>query len=181
MGHDRGHLKSMSDLAQGAVGSKRVVVLGDRGYYVGEQILGCELAGIATLVPRPLTSNSLADGRFDKRDFLYDERRGQCRCPAGEIAIRRFTSDERGRQIRTCGSSACPDCPIKAKCTPSDYRRIRRWEHEDVLGIVQARLDGVPEAARLRRRTVEHVFGTPKTGWNRTTSSHGRRQGCEPK
>lgn len=30
------------------------------------------------------------------------------------------------------------------------------------VDIVQARLDGVPEAARLRRQTVEHVFGTLK-------------------
>ena len=162
VGHDRGHLKSMSDLAQGAVGRKRVIVLADRGYYDGEQILSCETAGIATLVPKPLTSNSLADGRFDKRDFLYDERRDQYRCPAGEIAIRRFTSEERGRTLHTYWPSACPRCPIKAKCTPSDYRRIRRWEHEDVLDIVQARLDGVPQAARLRRQTVEHVFGTLK-------------------
>lgn len=114
------------------------------------------------LCPSPLTSNSLADGRFDKRDFLYDERRDQYRCPAGEIAIRRFTSEERGRRIHTYWSSACPDCPIKAKCTPSDYRRVRRWEHEDVLDIVQARLDAAPQAARLRRQTVEHAFGTLK-------------------
>lgn len=32
----------------------------------------------------------------------------------------------------------------------------------DVVEIVQARLDGVPEASRLRQRTVEHVFGTLK-------------------
>ena len=28
--------------------------------------------------------------------------------------------------------------------------------------MVQERLDGAPEAARLRRQTVEHVFGTLK-------------------
>jgi hypothetical protein len=31
-----------------------------------------------------------------------------------------------------------------------------------VLEVVQARLDGAPEASRLRQRTVEHVFGTLK-------------------
>ncbi len=29
--------------------------------------------------------------------------------------------------------SACPQCPMKAQCTPSGYRRISRWEHESVL------------------------------------------------
>ena len=51
---------------------------------------------------------------------------------------------------------------MKAQCTPSDYRRISRWEHEAVLEEVQRRLDKQPYAMTLRRRTVEHVFGTLK-------------------
>lgn len=51
---------------------------------------------------------------------------------------------------------------MKLKCTPSDYRRISRWEHEAVLEKMQRRLDRQPEAMTLRRRTVEHVFGTLK-------------------
>ena len=51
---------------------------------------------------------------------------------------------------------------MKAQCTPSDYRRITRWEHEAVLEAMQRRLDRKPEAMTLRRRTIEHVFGTLK-------------------
>jgi hypothetical protein len=51
---------------------------------------------------------------------------------------------------------------MKSRCTRSKYRRIARWEHEDVLDVVQGRLEGAPEAMRLRRQTVEHVFGTLK-------------------
>lgn len=59
--------------------------------------------------------------------------------------------------------SACPNCPLKSQCTTGDYRRISRWEHEGVLEVVQQRLDEAPaEVARLRRQTVEHVFGTLK-------------------
>jgi hypothetical protein len=47
-------------------------------------------------------------------------------------------------------------------CSPSDYRRIRRWEHEHVLEAVQRRLDRKPDAMTIRRSTVEHVFGTLK-------------------
>ena len=162
VGHDRSHLKTMSDLAKEGSGTNELIVLADRGYYDGEQILQCERAGIATLVPKPLTSNSLADGRFDKRDFQYDSRKDQYRCPAGQIAIHRFSREERGKLLHTYWPSACPSCPIKTQCTPAQYRRISRWEHEDVLDIVQARLDGAPEAARLRRQSVEHVFGTLK-------------------
>ena len=57
--------------------------------------------------------------------------------------------------IHTYWSSACPKCPIKNRCTPSDYRRIRRWEHEEVLEAMQRRLDHMPDALKLRRSTVE--------------------------
>jgi hypothetical protein len=51
---------------------------------------------------------------------------------------------------------------MKDECTTSDYRRIRRWEHEEVLERVQQRMDRKSDAMTLRRRTVEHVFGTLK-------------------
>lgn len=50
----------------------------------------------------------------------------------------------------------------KPQCTPGSERRITRWEHEDLLDVVQQRLDANPLAMRLRRETVEHPFGTMK-------------------
>jgi hypothetical protein len=159
---DSGQLAAMAKAAKEATAHPKPIVVADRGYFEGYDILECERAGIATLVRKPLTSNSKADGRFDKRDFIYDVHRDEYRCPAGQIAIYRYTSEERGKTLHRYWPSACPRCPIKTKCTPGDYRRISRWEHEDVLEMVQARLDGTPEASRLRQRTVEHVFGTLK-------------------
>ena len=52
---------------------------------------------------------------------------------------------------------------MRSACAPADYRRISRWEHEDVLERMQARLDRMPAAGRLRRQTVEHAFGTLKS------------------
>jgi hypothetical protein len=37
-------------------------VLGDRGYYNGEEILACDQAGITAYVPKTQTSNSQARG-----------------------------------------------------------------------------------------------------------------------
>ena len=162
VGHDRAQLATMAEAARQATGRRDLIALADRGYFDGEEIVKCEDAGIATLVPKPLTSNSKAEGRFDKRDFVYDARRNEYRCPAGEIAIHRFTAVEDGKTLHRYWPSACPGCPLKAQCTTSAYRRISRWEHEDVLEVVQARLDAAPEAARLRRQTVEHPFGTLK-------------------
>ena len=162
VGHDRAQLTAMSKLARDAIGGEKLTVLADRGYFDGEEILKCVEARITTLVPKPITSNSRADGRFDKRDFIYIAKRDEYRCPAGERAIWRMTTVENGRKMHRYWPSACPRCPIKSRCTPSDYRRIARWEHEQVLDDMQHLLDRTPQASRLRRQTVEHPFGTLK-------------------
>jgi transposase len=59
--------------------------------------------------------------------------------------------------------SACQQCALKAKCTPSQNRRVGRWEHEEVLEAMQKRLDKSPEAMRVRRQTVEHPVGALKS------------------
>ena len=161
-GHDRAQLGSMAEQARSATGCDHLTVLADRGYFKGEEILKCDQAGINVLVPKPLTSNSRAEGRFDKRDFVYLTETNEYRCPAGQRAIWRFRTIEGGLTISKYWSSACPQCPLKAQCTTSQYRRITRWEHEHVLDAMQARLDRTPEASRIRRRTVEHPFGTLK-------------------
>jgi hypothetical protein len=51
---------------------------------------------------------------------------------------------------------------MKPHCTPNTQRRVRRWEHEAVLEEMQSRLSNAPEMMRIRKRTVEHPFGTLK-------------------
>jgi len=162
VGHDRSHLTEMAKQARYATLHPELTVLADRGYYSGPQIRSCDEAGFIPLVPKPLTSGAKADGRFDKRDFIYDAKRDEYCCPACKRAIHRFTSEERGMVLHTYWASDCPRCPIKNRCTPSAYRRIARWEHEEVLETMQRRLEAMPEASNLRRRTVEHAFGTLK-------------------
>jgi len=161
-GTDRAQLSSMGQQTQEALGTEKLTALADRGYYAGPEILKCEQAGINALVPKSHTSGNLAKGQFDKRDFRYRAAKDEYRCPAGQRAIWRFTTIEHGLRIHKYWSSACPQCPIRAQCTTGDYRRITRWEHEAVLEAMQKRLEKMPEAARMRRQTAEHVFGTLK-------------------
>jgi hypothetical protein len=56
----------------------------------------------------------------------------------------------------------CHECSLKTKCTRGKERRIQRWEHETVLDAVQDRLDHNPDMMVVRRKTVEHPFGTIK-------------------
>src|SRR5450755_2051465 len=69
---------------------------------------------------------------------------------------------------------------LKPQCTPADYRRVRRWEHEALLDAMQRRLDRRPDAMTLRRRTIEHVFGTLKYGMGLDPLPHPRARACRP-
>ena len=163
IGNDRSQLSKMAMAARDEMGKDKLQALADRGYFNGTELKACEDAGIATYVPKPMTSGAKAQGRFDKSDFIYIAKDDQYLCPAGERAIYRFNTIERnGLNARVYWTSACPRRPMKDECTTSDYRRIRRWEHEQVLERAQRRLDRKLDAMTLRRRTVEHVFGTLK-------------------
>jgi len=163
LGHDRSQLASMASKAYESIGEGKLTVLADRGYYASDEIFRCVESGIRPLVPKTLTSTALSDGQFDKRDFRYDQKRNEYICPAGERAKWRTKRVENGLMIHRYWASACPRCPIREQCTPSDYRRISRWEHEQVLEEMQRQLERTPEASRIRRQTVEHVFGTLKS------------------
>jgi transposase len=162
VGSDRAQLTKMANAAREAMDKRRLQALADRGYFSGPEIKACTEAGITPLVPKPMTSGAKADGRFSKADFVYIAKADEYRCPAGQRAIYRMTTLEKGLTLHRYWSSACPRCPLKARCTPSDYRRITRWEDEAILEAMQRRLDRQPQAMTLRRRTIEHVFGTLK-------------------
>jgi transposase len=163
VGVDRDLLSSMAKQARAAIGGTDLTVIADRGYFKGEEILACQEAGISAIVPKTTTSGAKAEGRFDKADFIYDPACNEFRCPAGQHLIWRFASIEKGMKMHRYWSSHCPRCNIKGQCTPSDYRRVSRWEHQAVLDEMQQRLDHAPDSMRIRRQTAEHPFGTIKS------------------
>lgn len=163
VGHDRTALAPMAEKTRGEIEQNALTVIADRGYFSGPQIKECEDQGITILVPKPDTSGNRAAGLFGRQDFLYDADKDEYRCPAGQQVIRRFSALEKGLLLHKYWSSACTKCPIKSQCTTSVSRRISRWEHESVLERMLARLANTPDAMKIRRRTVEHVFGTLKS------------------
>lgn len=106
-GHDRDALSTMALAAKEAMAADRLEAFADKGYYKGEEILACDEAGIAVVVPKPLTSNAGAHGRFDKADFTYQPEADAYTCPAGERLSYRFTSQQDGKTVRTYWSDAC--------------------------------------------------------------------------
>lgn len=165
IGSDRAQLVSMGEKARDASGCDSVTVLADRGYYSGDQIVSCEGAGVEPIVPKTETSGGALRGRFTIQDFVYDHEHDRYTCPAGQLLTQAKKRSTRGPDpdfVRYRNLEACGACPLKPRCTAERFQQIRRWKHDDVLDAMQRRLERMPKAMTIRRRTVEHPFGTIK-------------------
>jgi len=65
-----------------------------------EEIKSCGEANIEVYLPKSETSNNQAKGLFGKRDFIYKPEDDEYECLAGERAIFRYISQEKGKSIR---------------------------------------------------------------------------------
>jgi len=165
VGSDRRQLTRIAKLAKSVMApnpEQSLTVIADQGYYRSEELLACEQANIEAYVAKADTSGKRSKGECARNEFCYMPQDDEYECPAGERLIYRFTREESGKQIRRYWASACIRCPIKSQCTPADYRRISRWEHESVVEATEARVAKRPEMMRIRRATVEHPFATFK-------------------
>src|SRR5260221_9356850 len=160
VGTDRSQLAHMATETKATLEAENLDVVADRGYFSSGEILACKEAGITVTLPKPMTSNSKAEGRFGKQDFRYVAEEDVYFCPPGERLTYHYTNEENGLVLRRYWTNACQSRAIKHSCTTGKERRITRWEHEHVLEAVQRRLDEHPEKMRQRRETAEHPFGT---------------------
>jgi len=164
VGNDRNLLAEVAMETKKVLGVDALTVIADRGYYKGEEIKACEDNNITPYIPKSDTSGNRAKGTFTKDKFIYLADVDEYECPAGARMTYRYTNEERGKLIRRYATPACTTCVIKNKCTTGKgARRIRRWEHEDVLDKVHDRLNANWGMMVTRSATVEHPFGTIKS------------------
>ncbi|GJE36080.1 hypothetical protein QO016_004417 [Methylobacterium persicinum] len=139
------------------------MVLADRGYYSGDEVLACEGTGILPAMPRADTSGRAKKGLFVRADFVYAAAADHYVCPAGAVLTKsNARSDRHGDIDHYRNLDACHACAMRVRCTTEKFKRFKRWKHEAVLEAMQRRLDAMPDAMAIRRATVEHVFGTLK-------------------
>lgn len=159
---DRALLAPMAEKAKEAMQAKRLDAFADRGYFSGEQLFACEKIGVTPWVPKPRTSNARAAGRFDKDDFEYLPDQNAYLCPAGETLPFRFVGKDRDEDVDVYFTNKCAGCALKSRCTTGKERRVRRSKYQHAMDAVRERLETKPDAMNIRRRTVEHPFGTLK-------------------
>jgi len=130
----------------------------------GEQVLECEGKGILPCVPTTDISGKAQRGLFTKADFVYDADQDHYTCPAGQhLTKARARSDHHGDIDHYRNLSACQNCALRPRCKTEYVKRVKRWKHEAVIDAMQKRLDLLLNTMGIRRRTVEHVFGTLKS------------------
>ena len=61
----------MASETKAVLGVDKLDAVADRGYFNSEEIRTCDEAGITVTLPKPMTSNAKAEGRFGKQDFRY--------------------------------------------------------------------------------------------------------------
>src|SRR5215467_9217100 len=109
-GTDRSQLASVAKEAKATLKAEKLEAVADRGYFNGQEILACENAGISVTMPKPITSNSKAEGRFGKQDFRYIPQGDVYICPADERLTYSFTTEDRGLVLRRYRTHACQRC-----------------------------------------------------------------------
>ena len=115
VGTDRSQLAHMAKETKATLEVEKLDAVADRGYFSGEEILACEQAGITVTLPKPMTSNAKAEGRFGKQDFRYVAAEDVYICPAGERLAYHYTNEENGLVLRRYWTNACQSCAINAK------------------------------------------------------------------
>src|ERR1700691_1983245 len=117
IGTDRHQLSNIAEQARTEMGVETLDAVADRGYYASEEIRACEEAGITVTLPKPMTSNAKAAGRFGKQDFVYIAADDVYICPARERLTYRAMTKDAGKIIRRYWTSACRGGALNSKCT----------------------------------------------------------------
>jgi transposase/predicted Fe-S protein YdhL (DUF1289 family) len=165
--NDMGLLAPTAGAAKELLGVEQIDAVADMGYHKGEDIEACEAAGITPYIPRPHRGVNVSNGLFPKERFRYDPAADAYHCPAGQLLDTRYNSVTRGHvTIQYSNPAACSGCPMKTLCTKGRWRRVNRWEKEEILERMAARLAKRPDLPVIRRSTVEHPFGTIKQSMN---------------
>jgi transposase len=148
----------------------RPTVVADRGYHDRQVLAQVEAAGIPCHVPQPARGHAAFDGHYPKSDFCYQTGSDCYLCPQGAELSRECQTTKHGQLLYLYSNpGACRQCPCKAQCTGSRYRRIERWEKEAVLEKIARRVAANPHVSRRRAALVEHAFGTLKFWWHQGT------------
>ena len=148
----------------------------DKGHFSLLNLLSLAQEGVEAFIPSPQRGTPgkrrmIPEKDYHRSRFSYDSDNDTYTCPEGNEMHYRFSTPNSTRPeivYRVYTTDACFTCAVKKRCTNSVRGRwMERWEHADLEDQHWKRMDskGV-EKMILRKRTVEHPFGTIKRAMN---------------
>jgi transposase len=172
---DNCQLSSIAKGAKQALGAERLDAISDKGFFNFMEIKECVDNGITPYVPEQsrygvgwVKKTGIPTRGFASDKFVYDKGTDTFLCPAGNRLEFSYLDRAHEKRMRVYRSDACFSCPFfLTKCTR--YKRGRtvwRWEHADVIDEMRERMKLEPEKLSMRKKIVEHPFGTIKRAFN---------------
>jgi transposase len=165
--NDKRAMTDMGEQAIEIVGNNTFDAVFDKGYYTAEEIHKTQELGVTTHVCIPSPSAHAPDRAYDVSKFEYNNQSDIYTCPAGQILNSNGNwYKKRSYRVKQYKTKNCKNCPVKTKCTTSNYQRtIERHEYAEAIELNKQNIKNNPSIYAQRQSIVEHPFGTMKRGW----------------
>jgi transposase len=160
---DQHQLGNMVKKVKGRITKKHFIVLADKGYYNGADLLRVKRQKVQAIVSRQNPANPKGQpAKFHSDNFTYDLKTDSYACPTGQILHPHNKANAKRRNF--FNKTACANCPHRQECTKGEcqYRTITRSEFSDIYEETDKRTQANMELYKRRQQLVEHPFGTIK-------------------
>jgi len=160
---DQGQLGNMVKKVKRRFNFKRFIVLADKGYYNGEDLLRVKKYKVKALVSRQNPSNPKDQPeRFHLDKFTYDAAEDTYTCPTGNTLYPR--NDKTAKRRNFFNKAACTNCPFLNDCTKGErpFRTVTRSQYSKIYEETDKFMLDNMELYKRRQQLVEHPFGTIK-------------------
>ena len=154
----------------------KIDVSADRGHFSLTNLLNLYKEETDAYIPTyergsPFRKKGVGGDEYASSKFIYDKERDVYICPQGnEMHYRSNVPNGLKNKVfyRVYSTDACKSCPVVKKCTTSKRGRwMQRWEYADIEDEHWRRMKSRGrDKMKLRKRTVEHPFGTIKRAMN---------------
>lgn len=158
-----GAVETMLDRVEERFELKPARMAADVAYGTGECLGKIVAREIKPHIPVWDQSEIVADGRFSRADFVFDEERNIYVCPNGKV-LRTSGTAHGGTTLRYVSrKSDCGTCSLKPSCTTGPQRVVSRDVNEKARDVARALMqtDDYRVSAR-QRKMVETGFGDLK-------------------
>lgn len=155
---------------------KELMVLADKGYHTGAELLQCQKDNMITHVAyKEQPSVKHIANEFLAESFVYNNANDTYTCPAGAILTslgtwhnKKGEAGETSYRFKTYRTDACKACPLKNQCTKLPKRIVQRSEFQDAVDVNDKNIKQNPQYYKRRQSICEHPFGSIKRHWGYT-------------